>query len=221
MCTEESHSDIYSCIKDIFKIYLYTESVKVNVFVHFSCIWPFGIWFIALDCALILAQFSYSGSDGISVHVVQLTFLQLLSATAKQTFTYNCLNSAAWLHSAPQSYQLALRFRGANGEELTHENTQYIRALYDGCRVRGAHLQLMSNQLFSPPINLLCMFSVIVTLRSGEDRVGIWCPAVQHTPHTRCRRVWFWKGEPEIWFPGWPSLLQWLIELGSISAGVI
>lgn len=77
--------------------------------------------------------------------MVQLTFLQLLSATAKQTFTYNCLNSAAWLHSAPHSYKLALRFQGANGEELTHESTQYISALYDGCQVGGARLQSSSS----------------------------------------------------------------------------
>lgn len=107
------------------------------------------------DFCSILAQFSYSGSEGIPVHVVQLTFLQLLSATAKQTFTYNCLNSAAWLHSAPQSYELALRFKGANGEELTHENTHYISALYDGCQVGDAQLSVSANQLFSAPINLM------------------------------------------------------------------
>uniref|UniRef100_A0A3Q3WR40 Fibrillar collagen NC1 domain-containing protein n=1 Tax=Mola mola TaxID=94237 RepID=A0A3Q3WR40_MOLML len=55
-----------------------------------------------------------------------MTFLQLLSATAKQTFTYHCLNSAAWLHSATHSHERALRFRGADGEELTHENAHYI-----------------------------------------------------------------------------------------------
>uniref|UniRef100_A0A7N6A253 Fibrillar collagen NC1 domain-containing protein n=1 Tax=Anabas testudineus TaxID=64144 RepID=A0A7N6A253_ANATE len=82
-------------------------------------------------------QFSYSGSEGIPVHVVQLNFLQLLSATAKQTFTYHCLNSAAWLHTASFSHEHALRFRGINGEELTHENTHYITALYDGCQTRS------------------------------------------------------------------------------------
>lgn len=97
-------------------------------------------FYACTDFYTIPAQFSYTGSEGIPVHVVQLTFLQLLSATAKQTFTYNCLNSAAWLHSAPQSYELALRFRGAHGEELTHENTHYISALYDGCQVRAARV---------------------------------------------------------------------------------
>lgn len=87
-------------------------------------------------------QFSYSGSEGIPVHVVQLTFLQLLSATAKQTFTYHCLNSAAWLHTATHSHEHAVRFRGANGEELTHENTHYIRALYDGCQVSNSNVYI-------------------------------------------------------------------------------
>ncbi|MEQ2167375.1 hypothetical protein GOODEAATRI_003593 [Goodea atripinnis] len=83
-------------------------------------------------------SFSYSASDGVSIHIVQLTFLKLLSATAKQTFTYHCLNSAAWLHTATYSHEHALRFRGSSGEELTHENTHYVSALYDGCQVSDA-----------------------------------------------------------------------------------
>lgn len=90
----------------------------------------------------IILQFSYTGSEGVPVHVVQLNFLQLLSATAKQTFTYHCLNSAAWLDTATHSHDQALRFRGANGEELTHENTHYVRALYDGCQVGNTAIHL-------------------------------------------------------------------------------
>eukprot|EP00063_Salmo_salar_P010799 XP_013985634.1 PREDICTED: collagen alpha-1(XI) chain-like [Salmo salar] len=79
-------------------------------------------------------QFSYSGSDGSPVHVVQLVFLKLLSASSRQTFTYHCQNSAAWLHTATFSHQHALRFRGSSGEELTHQDTHYITALHDGCQ---------------------------------------------------------------------------------------
>lgn len=86
----------------------------------------------------VIPQFFYSGSEGVPVHVVQLTFLQLMSATARQTFTYHCLNSAAWLHAATHSHEQALRFRGVDGEEMTHENTHYISALYDGCQVSDA-----------------------------------------------------------------------------------
>ncbi|XP_057699488.1 collagen alpha-1(XI) chain-like isoform X2 [Corythoichthys intestinalis] len=82
-------------------------------------------------------EFSYTGADGAPVHVVQMNFLKLVSVTVRQTFTYHCLNSAAWLNSANGGHQLALRFRGGDGEELTHENTNYIRALYDGCQTRS------------------------------------------------------------------------------------
>ncbi|CAF98140.1 unnamed protein product [Tetraodon nigroviridis] len=114
-------------------------------------------------------KFSYSGSEGVPVHVVQLTFLQLLSASAKQTFTYNCLNSAAWLHGTSRNYQLALRFRGANEEELTQENTQYISALYDGCQVRGVRVPPFAGQGFGPPINLPC---VSLCRSHARDRRG-------------------------------------------------
>lgn len=90
----------------------------------------------------VILQFFYSGSEGIPVHVVQLTFLQLMSASARQTFTYHCLNSAAWLHAATHSHEHALRFRGVSGEELTHENAHYISALYDGCQVSDTDVNL-------------------------------------------------------------------------------
>lgn len=82
-----------------------------------------------------LAQFSYSDSDGNPVHVVQLTFLKLLSATAKQTFTYSCQNSAGWFDSAARSHKHALRFRGSNDEEMTQAKSPFVQALYDGCMV--------------------------------------------------------------------------------------
>lgn len=128
--------------------------------------------FLCTSCmfmCVILLQFSYSGSEGIPVHVVQLTFLQLLSATAKQTFTYHCLNSAAWLHSATHSHEHALRFRGTNGEELTHENTHYISALYDGCQVSNTeiHLTVNTHHLFF--IWLFHCVSLLQT-RSGQER---------------------------------------------------
>ena len=92
----------------------------------------------ACVCACVRAwkQFSYSDSDGTPVHVVQLTFLKLLSATAKQSFTYTCQNSAGWFDSDARSHQRALRFRGGNGEELTPARSPFIQPLYDGCQVR-------------------------------------------------------------------------------------
>lgn len=80
-------------------------------------------------------QFSYSDRDGNPVHVVQLTFLKLLSATARQDFTYTCQNSAGWFDSTSRSYQHALRFRGSNDEELTQAKSPFISVVHDGCQV--------------------------------------------------------------------------------------
>lgn len=82
-------------------------------------------------------QFTYIDRDGNPVHVVQLTFLKLLSATAKQSFTYTCQNSVGWFHSSSFSYQHALRFRGSNDEELSQSNSPFIHAVYDGCKSRN------------------------------------------------------------------------------------
>lgn len=117
-------------------------------------------------------QITYSGSDDIPVHVVQLTFLQLLSATAKQTFTYHCLNSAAWLHAATHSHEHALRFRGASGEELTHENTHYITALYDGCQTRSGQERTVL-EFDAPLSNTLPIIDVAVPdFGKGNQKFG-------------------------------------------------
>lgn len=90
---------------------------------------------------LCVIQFSYSDRDGNPVHVVQLTFLKLLSATAKQSFTYTCQNSAGWFDSSSRSYQHALRFRGSNDEELTQAKSPFIHPLHDGCQVSAGKCQ--------------------------------------------------------------------------------
>ena len=83
-------------------------------------------------------QFSYVDADGAPMSVVQLTFLKLLSATARQSFTYTCQNSAAWLDEAAGDHSRSARFLGANGEELSFNQTAAatITVPYDGCRVR-------------------------------------------------------------------------------------
>lgn len=83
-------------------------------------------------------QFTYNDRDGNPVHVVQLTFLKLLSARARQDFTYTCQNSAGWFDSSSRSYKYALRFRGSNGEELTEAQSPFIKAVHDGCQVSAA-----------------------------------------------------------------------------------
>lgn len=91
-----------------------------------------------LPSSLSHLQFSYVDADGAPVSVVQLTFLKLLSATARQSFTFTCQNSAAWLDEAAGDHNRSARFLGANGEELSFNQTAAatITVPYDGCRVR-------------------------------------------------------------------------------------
>lgn len=74
-------------------------------------------------------------AEGNPVGVVQMTFLRLLSASAHQNITYNCYQSVAWQDAATGSYDKAMRFLGSNDEEMSYDNSPYIRALVDGCAV--------------------------------------------------------------------------------------
>lgn len=80
-------------------------------------------------------QLSYVDAEGNPVGVVQMTFLRLLSASANQNITYNCYQSVAWQDAATGSYDKAMRFLGSNDEEMSYDNSPYIRALVDGCAV--------------------------------------------------------------------------------------
>lgn len=80
-------------------------------------------------------QLSYVDAEGNPVGVVQMTFLRLLSASAHQNITYNCYQSVAWQDAATGSYDKAMRFLGSNDEEMSYDNSPYIRALVDGCAV--------------------------------------------------------------------------------------
>uniref|UniRef100_A0AAQ5Y6L1 Fibrillar collagen NC1 domain-containing protein n=1 Tax=Amphiprion ocellaris TaxID=80972 RepID=A0AAQ5Y6L1_AMPOC len=104
-------------------------------------------------------QFSYNDRDGNPVHVVQLTFLKLLSATAKQSFTYTCQNSAGWFDSTSRSYQHALRFRGSNDEELTQTKSPFISAVHDGCQSRKGQERTVL-EIDSPSAELLPIIDV-------------------------------------------------------------
>lgn len=67
--------------------------------------------------------------------MVQMTFLRLLTASARQNFTYSCHQSVAWHDATSDSYDKSLRFLGANDEEMSYDNNPYIKALSDGCAV--------------------------------------------------------------------------------------
>lgn len=88
-----------------------------------------------LFCLFALRQLSYVDADGNSINMVQMTFLRLLTASARQNFTYSCHQSVAWHDSTSDSYDKSLRFLGANDEEMSYDNNPYIKALSDGCAV--------------------------------------------------------------------------------------
>lgn len=94
-------------------------------------------------------QLSYLDVEGNSINMVQMTFLRLLSASARQNFTYNCHQSVAWHDASSDSYDKALRFLGSNDEEMSYDNSPYIKALHDGCAVSGGSEESLQNQ----PIN--------------------------------------------------------------------
>uniref|UniRef100_A0A3Q3MDI1 Collagen, type V, alpha 3a n=1 Tax=Mastacembelus armatus TaxID=205130 RepID=A0A3Q3MDI1_9TELE len=104
-------------------------------------------------------QFSYNDRDGNPVHVVQLTFLKLLSATAKQSFTYTCQNSAGWFDSTSHSYQHALRFRGSNDEEMTQAKSSFVNVVHDGCQFRKGQERTVL-EIDSPSSELLPIMDV-------------------------------------------------------------
>lgn len=75
-----------------------------------------------------------------------MTFLKLLSASARQNFTYHCHQSVAWHDASSVSYDKALRFLGSNDEEMSYDNNPYIKALHDGCAVsRGSEESNLSS----------------------------------------------------------------------------
>ncbi|XP_043533780.1 collagen alpha-1(V) chain-like [Chiloscyllium plagiosum] len=91
-----------------------------------------GAWFSEFKRG---AQLSYVDSDSNPVGVVQMTFLRLLSVSARQNFTYHCHRSVAWHHLATDNYDKAMRFLGSNDEEMSFDNNPYIKAIVDGCAV--------------------------------------------------------------------------------------
>uniref|UniRef100_A0A672HGY3 Procollagen, type V, alpha 1 n=1 Tax=Salarias fasciatus TaxID=181472 RepID=A0A672HGY3_SALFA len=128
------------CSRDSFKVYCnFTAGGE-------SCIFPDkksegtrltswvkenpGSWFSEFKRGKLL---SYVDAEGNPIGVVQMTFLRLLSAAAKQNMTYNCYQSVAWHDQEQDNYDKAIRFLGSNDEEMSYDNNPYIHALVDGC----------------------------------------------------------------------------------------
>jgi hypothetical protein len=121
------------------------------------------------------SQLSYLDVEGNSINTVQMTFLKLLTASARQNFTYNCHQSAAWYDVSSGSYDKALRFLGSNDEEMSHDNNPYIKALYDGCAVSIISTCLLS-QRWEAAFNILrLLLSQISLLKWMSVIIQIWC----------------------------------------------
>jgi len=60
-------------------------------------------------------KFNYGVSDP------QLKFLRLLSATAEQKFTYNCVNSIGWFDEVNSNHDKALTLLGWNDESISYK----------------------------------------------------------------------------------------------------
>lgn len=102
------------------------------------------ICFLPLTSLSLCQQLSYVDADGNSINMVQMTFLRLLTASARQNFTYSCHQSVAWHDATSDSYDKAMRFLGANDEEMSYDNNPYIKALSDGCAVSDVHRYCLS-----------------------------------------------------------------------------
>lgn len=134
------------CSRDSFKVYCnFTAGGSTCVFPDKKSegaritSWPKenpGSWFSEFKRGKLL---SYVDAEGNPVGVVQMTFLRLLSASAHQNITYNCYQSVAWQDAATGSYDKAMRFLGSNDEEMSYDNSPYIRALVDGCATKKGY----------------------------------------------------------------------------------
>lgn len=85
-------------------------------------------------------QLNYVDFTENTLNTVQMTFLKLLSSSARQNFTYICHQSVAWYDAKADSYDKALRFLGSNDEELSYDNNPFIKPLMDGCSVNARFL---------------------------------------------------------------------------------
>uniref|UniRef100_A0A3B3WR80 Fibrillar collagen NC1 domain-containing protein n=1 Tax=Poecilia mexicana TaxID=48701 RepID=A0A3B3WR80_9TELE len=134
------------CSRDSFKVYCnFTAGGE-------SCIFPdkksegarltswvketAGSWFSEFKRGKLL---SYVDAEGNPIGVVQMTFLRLLSAAARQNMTYNCYHSVAWHDQEQDNYDKAIRFLGSNDEEMSYDNNPYIRAVVDGCALKKSY----------------------------------------------------------------------------------
>uniref|UniRef100_A0A8C4N8L0 Fibrillar collagen NC1 domain-containing protein n=1 Tax=Eptatretus burgeri TaxID=7764 RepID=A0A8C4N8L0_EPTBU len=92
-----------------------------------------GSWFSEFKTGNML---NYVDADGQPISSVQMTFMRLLSATARQRIMYRCHRSLAWGQRARSGKVLAprgLRFLTSNDEEIGHNTGHDVTVIADGC----------------------------------------------------------------------------------------
>lgn len=134
------------CSRDSFKVYCnFTAGGESCIFPDKKsegskmAKWPKdspGTWYSHYKRGSLL---SYVDAEGNPIGVVQMTFMRLLSAAARQNMTYNCYQSVAWHDQDQDNYDKAIRFLGSNDEEMSYDNNPYIRAVVDGCALKKGY----------------------------------------------------------------------------------
>jgi len=117
-------------------------------------------------------------AEGNPISVVQMTFMRLLSASARQNMTYNCYQSVAWHDQSGDNHDKAVRFLGSNDEEMSYDNNPYIRAVVDGCAVssRTRLSVCVGNRVRTVMENLQKSWNLVGFFRPGKALVKKWNP---------------------------------------------
>uniref|UniRef100_A0A8C4IEC6 Collagen, type XI, alpha 1b n=1 Tax=Dicentrarchus labrax TaxID=13489 RepID=A0A8C4IEC6_DICLA len=117
-----------------------------------------GSWFSEFKRGKIL---NYNDLGENTINTVQMTFLKLLSSSARQNFTYICHQSVAWYDAKADSYDKALRFLGSNDEEMSYDNNPFIKPLIDGCAVKQGYSKTVM-EINTPRIDQLPIIDVML-----------------------------------------------------------
>uniref|UniRef100_A0A668AWH1 Collagen, type XI, alpha 1b n=1 Tax=Myripristis murdjan TaxID=586833 RepID=A0A668AWH1_9TELE len=117
-----------------------------------------GSWFSEFKRGKIL---NYVDMSDNTINTVQMTFLKLLSSSARQNFTYICHQSVAWYDAKADSYDKALRFLGSNDEEMSYDNNPFIKALSDGCSLKQGYAKTVM-EINTPRIDQVPIIDVML-----------------------------------------------------------
>uniref|UniRef100_A0A3Q3BPH0 Fibrillar collagen NC1 domain-containing protein n=1 Tax=Kryptolebias marmoratus TaxID=37003 RepID=A0A3Q3BPH0_KRYMA len=125
-----------------------------------------GSWFSEFKRGKIL---NYVDVAENTVSAVQMTFLKLLSSSARQNFTYNCHQSVAWYDRKADTYDKALRFLGSNDEEMSYDNNVFIKPLMDSCSLKQGYSRTVL-EINTPRIDQLPIIDVMFNDFGGTNQ---------------------------------------------------